>query len=343
MARTKQIARKSTGGRAPRKQLGSKDFSRHTFLDHAQKPYTVVGGPSWSMNQDIIRKLSLHLYFLSDVDPDQGAEIGNSLLRSDAICGWGNARNYWPRVDVYAPLGSIEECIEHHRREKIFRRKAVEEMHAAVAAAARDACGPEMDDEDREEAAHEAVLALRGKEVYPHIVPTWCCSAKFWREYDYKKRYRSFVLVVPADCHSWDDILQKGIIHVEFDQDVSPAMETYMDDTYGEEEESLIENDRTGWVYIEKSPDEIRGHLYHRWMDHTSALWDCTYRIPVCDACNNEEPHQNCEHELNGHYFDEDGQCIACRRHTEYRRRSKRIAKRQKQDDVADKRHNLIT
>lgn len=30
--------------------------------------------------------------------------------------------------------------------------------------------------------------------------------------------------------------------------------------------------------------------------------------------------------ELDEHYFDDDGQCIACRRAIEYRRRSKRIA-----------------
>jgi hypothetical protein len=283
------------------------------------------------MNPDIIRKLSLHLYFLSDVDAEQRAEIGNHLLQSDAIAGWGNARNYWPRVDVYTPLSSIEECIEHHRREKIFRRHAVEELHAGVAADARDACGPEMDDDDREEAAKEAVLALRGLEIYPHIVPTWCRSSKLVadREWDFKTRYQSWILVIPADCHSWDDVLQKGIIHAMFDQDVSPAMETYIDDTYEEEEESLIENDRTGWLVVEKiehgppiqiqrlsvshdanalairnwdkepqGPEEIRSHLYHIWSEWTGALWDCTYRIPVCHGCENEEAHENCEFEL---------------------------------------------
>ncbi|GAM40283.1 hypothetical protein TCE0_038r12518 [Talaromyces pinophilus] len=332
MARTKQTARKSTGGRAPRKQLSGKAYFIDSFQDHAQKPYTVVGGPTYSMNSDIIRKLSLHLYFLSDVDAEQRAEIGNSLLQSDAILGWGNARNYWPRVDVYAPLGSIEECIEHHRREKIYRRHAVEEMHATVAADARDECGSEMDDGDREEAAQEAVLALRGLEVYPHIVPTWCRSSKVWVDRGhFDNRYQSWILVIPADCHSWDDVLQKGIIHVMFDQDVTPAMETYIDEFYDEEEkeESLLENDRSGWAYVEKidhgppvqikrlsvgddanelalrihtrepqRPEEIQGHLFHTWSDWTGALWDCTYRIPVCDSCDDEEPHELCEHEL---------------------------------------------
>lgn len=334
MARTKQTARKSTGGRAPRKQLSGKAYFIDTFQDHAQRPYTVVGGPSYSMNPDIIRKLSLHLYFLSDVDAEQRAEIGNSLLQSDAIAGWGNARNYWPRVDVYAPLGSVEECIEHHRREKIYRRQAVEALHATVAADARDECGPEMDDDDREEAAQEAVLALRGLEIYPHIVPTWCRSSRVWVDrggWDFSPRYQSWILVVPADCYSWDDLLQKGVSHVMFDQDVSPAMETYIEDFYDEEEkaEFLLENDSSGWAYVEKidhgppvqikrlsvaddanelalrirksdeeGPDEITGHLYHTWSDWTGVLWDCTYRTRVCDSCDNEEPHELCELEM---------------------------------------------
>lgn len=32
----------------------------------------------------------------------------------------------------------------------------------------------------------------------------------------------------------------------------------------------------------------------------------------------------------DGHYFNQDGQCIACERFLEYRRRSKRIAKKRK-------------
>lgn len=163
MARTKQTARKSTGGRAPRKQISGKACFIDSYQDHAQKPYAVVGGPVDWINPDVIRKLGLHLYFLHDVDADTRAEIGNSLLQSGAIAGWGNARNYWPRVDVYSPLGSIEECVEHHRREKDFRRQAVEEMHATVAADAREACGPDIDDDEREEAAEEAVMALRGE------------------------------------------------------------------------------------------------------------------------------------------------------------------------------------
>lgn len=151
MARTKQTIRR---GRVLKPPAG-KAFFADTFQDHAQRPYTVVGGPSHSGNPNCIRKLSIHLYFLSDVDAEQRAEMGYSLLRSKGITSWGKASNYWPRVDVYAPLDNIEECMEHHRREKMYRQQAVEELHATVAADARDQCDPGMDDDDREEAARK--------------------------------------------------------------------------------------------------------------------------------------------------------------------------------------------
>lgn len=336
MARTKQTARKSTGGRAPRKQLNGLASTTHTFLDHAQKPYIVAHGAyNRCYNPDVIRKLGLHLYFLnSEVSEDERVAIGNKLIESDAIAGWGNARNWWPRVDVYPPLGSIDECIEHHRREKVYRRQATEDMRRAAAEAARAACGPDADEEDREEAAREAVLALRGKEVLPHIVPTWCTSEKFWTQHEtyYRVgRYRSFILVVPADCRSWDDILQKGILFVTFDQDVTPLMETEME-VLEEEEDTVLDNDQSAWVLVEKvvygPPVEIsrlsvaddqnemafghwrpidkdsidspmiKGHLYHTWVDYTMALNDCTYRETVCYGCDEDVPHENCEIEL---------------------------------------------
>lgn len=36
----------------------------------------------------------------------------------------------------------------------------------------------------------------------------------------------------------------------------------------------------------------------------------------------------------NDHYFNQDGECVACQRFTEYRRRSKRISKKRKQDQA---------
>lgn len=40
-------------------------------------------------------------------------------------------------------MATIENCIKHHQREKIYRKGAIEEMHQAAATAAREVCGPE--------------------------------------------------------------------------------------------------------------------------------------------------------------------------------------------------------
>ncbi|PYI02581.1 hypothetical protein BO78DRAFT_410488 [Aspergillus sclerotiicarbonarius CBS 121057] len=354
MARTKQTARKSTKGRAPRRQLAS----THQYPDHTGKLYTVVDGPNTGCTSTTpaIRKLSIHLYSLAPLSPSPEA-VGRQILSSDGISGWGNARNYWPRVDVYPPLGSIEACIEHHRREKVFRAEKKREMirgvvDAAAAAFARDHGGDEIEDE--EEVVQEAIAKLRGKEPLPHIVPTWCCAARFWTPYDCKTRYRSFILVVPEGCSTWEDIKERRLWVVKFDLDFSPAMETEMEDWEPEWDEGALIVEKTGWVLVEKvemdplvsvermsvgdgrradwdldgeRPD-FKTSLYHEWSGLTSSLWDCTYRIPICDRCDDEVPHEDCEVEMDEHYFDDDGQCVACRRATEYRRRSKRIAKR---------------
>ncbi|KAH6981277.1 hypothetical protein BKA56DRAFT_617071 [Ilyonectria sp. MPI-CAGE-AT-0026] len=351
MAPTKQTRRKSTGGKAPRKRNMSARYSH--FEDHAGQTYTVVRGGGLSEN---IAKLGIQLYCLGSPHPSPEA-LGNSFLNCDAIEGWGNARNRWPRVDVHSNFSSIEECVDHHRREKAYRMQAIQDMRESAVAGLS------------EEAANEKLInEIRGKEPLPHIVPTWCPSAKFWTQYNYASRYRSWILVLPEGCLSWEDVIEKGIYQVSFDLDITPAMETEMYDC-DIEEDTLLDCEKHGWVEVEKSGlekcqpvqtrllcarerprdaflgleevddiDRIRealdgwktpGHestLSSAWQDAVSGLWDCTYRQPSCDGCYEGEPHDLCEVELDEHYFDEDGQCIACRRVTEYRRRSKRIA-----------------
>ncbi|RAK97314.1 uncharacterized protein BO80DRAFT_389935 [Aspergillus ibericus CBS 121593] len=365
MARTKQTARKSTTGRAARHQL----HSAHQYPDHAGQLYTVVDGPSigCTSTTPAIRKLGIHLYSLSPLSPSPEV-VGRQLLASDGITGWGNARNYWPRVDVYPPMESIDACIEHHRREKVYRAEKKREIvtgvaDAAAAAYARGGGGNDVDNE--EEAVQEAIAKLRGKEPLPHIVPTWCCSAKFWTSYNDKTRYRSFILVGPEGCSTWEDIKAMGLWVVKFDLDFSPAMETDMMDWEPEWDEGALIVEKTGWVWVDKvemdppvsvervsvgdeqwngvnwgradgavygEKSAFRTSLYHVWSGLTSSLWDCTYRIPTCDRCDDEVPHEECEVEMDEHYFDDDGQCVACRRVLEYRRRSKRIAKRKVED-----------
>ncbi|KAH7161502.1 hypothetical protein EDB81DRAFT_784935 [Dactylonectria macrodidyma] len=344
--------RKSTGGKAPRRIPPGPHY--HNFEDHAGRTYAVArGGPGPIAT---LAKLGIQLYCLGTPHPSPEA-LGNSFLNCDAMIGAGNARGRWPRVDVYSDFSNIDECIEHHRREKVFRKQAVQDMKQKAVAG--------LSEED----AHEKLInEVRGKEPLPHIVPTWCESEKFWSQYRSSDRYRSWIFVMPEGCQSWEDIIEKGIYKVDFDLDVNPATETEMYD--GDlDEDTLLEGEKHGWVEVEKTGVEksepvqhrllcvrnsprdtllgfkdssdiasieestwrtpgYEGDLFNSWVRATQVFWDCTYRLPCCDGCDEDEPHDACEIELNEHYFDEDGQCVACRRKTEYRRRSKRIVER---------------
>ena len=350
MMRTKQTARKTTGGTAPK----PKSSTVVHFQDHSGRTYAVVNGHRDSSPG--IFKLGIQLYCLGSPSASPEA-LGAKFLSCPAISGWGNARNWWPRVDVYTNFGSIEECVEHHRREKAFRKAAVEDMRRNAVAGLS------------EEVAYEKLISeVRGKEPLPHIVPSWCPSAKFWNDYELRSRYRSWVLIIPEGCISWDDVVEKGLLQVRFDLDITPAMETQMLDL-DMEEDTLLEGEKHGWVDVENTgieksepihrrvlcvreqpqniflrPEEMDelerinevmhgwktpGHdstLDQAWTDATMNLWDCTYRPVVCEGCIENDLHTSCEVELNEHYFDDHGQCIACRRAIEHRRRSKRIA-----------------
>ncbi|KAF4151536.1 hypothetical protein CNMCM8927_003634 [Aspergillus lentulus] len=174
MARTKPVAFGHRYNHKPK-----------VFRDHGGNSYTVVGGtPSSCSIPSTITKLSIHLYTLSELE-ETPEELGSKLL------------------DVYSPLGSMEECMDHHRAENIYRKHALEEMHREARATA-----------DNEEDAEEAV--------------------------------RNFVLVVPEDCRCWDDVEEKGLWVVCFDQDVTPAMETHMWDCVREEDWQVATMERDG-------------------------------------------------------------------------------------------------
>ncbi|KAF4967436.1 hypothetical protein FSARC_5009 [Fusarium sarcochroum] len=309
------------------------------YKDHAGRPYTLVSAGGTGPHTTIA-KLSIQLYCLGrpKFTPQ---EIGLSLLNSDAVQGWGNACNYWPRVDVHTGFGSVEECVEHHRREKAFRRRAVQQMRQDAVAGLSE-----------EDAMEKLNTEVQGKEPLPHIVPSWCESARFCEDKWWENRYRSWIFVIPEDRFSWEDIIEKGLLQVQFDLDVSPGMLT-------EEEEEFEESTlgKHGWVLVYRSgvdkyePVEIiqlcareesnkeqydqdpvektpgcHTTLRQAWINATGQLRDCTYRIEFCESCIENEPHEWCETERDEHYFDDDGQCIACRRVEEYRRRSRRVA-----------------
>jgi hypothetical protein len=333
--------RPSTGGKRPQRVYPG----HHQFNDHTGRSYDVITAAEYGSNTKI-PKLSIQLYCLGQ-PKFTPLEIGLALLHSDAIEGWGNARNWWPRCDVYTGFKDMDECVQHHRQEKAFRRRAIEKMRQEAVVG--------LSEED----AHEKLVTeIQGKEPLPHIVPSWCKSAKFVNIWD-TDRYRSWIFVIPEDRHSWEDVIDKGLLQIKFDLDVSPEMFT---DSWDNLEESTLGKD--GWVGIsksgidkykpvevlhlcasderktggfgeadlEKTPESDK-RLFDAWYDATMHLRDCTYRIQECEECEENEPHEWCGRERDEHYFDEDGQCIACRRESEYRRRSKRVAAQETRPD----------
>lgn len=156
---------------------------------------------------------------------------------------WGNARNWWPRVDVHTGFESVEDCIEHHRLEKKFRETATEEMRRAAVQGLS------------ESAAEEKLRTeICVQQPLPHIVPTWCRSSRNWTWHDKGDRYKSWILVMPPGCSSWQDVVDKGLIQVKFDLDVTPDMETVSFDLGAMDDVSLIDREGLdGWVVVRKT------------------------------------------------------------------------------------------
>ncbi|KAF5636068.1 hypothetical protein F52700_5382 [Fusarium sp. NRRL 52700] len=314
--------RLSTGGTAPYKVFIGKS-SRGEFKDHTGRQYNVVtsrAGPNAA-----IVKLSIQLYCLGEPEFDPH-DIGSSLLYSDAIVGWGNARNHWPRVDVYTGFHTVEECIEHHRREKLFRREASRTMKDNAVAGLSEAEGKE-----------KLATEIQGKEPLPHIVPSWCESARFVEDrWNVGDRYKSWIFVIPAERSSWEDVIENGLLQVKFDLDISPAMFYAESPMFG-----LTPEAGEGWVFVVKTGIESLEPvkilhlcareesgtsegtpgsdttLFSAWSDVTMHLRDCTYKPTGCEGCHSNEPHDLCEQDMDEHFNDEDGQCVACRREEE--------------------------
>jgi hypothetical protein len=272
MARTAQTARKSSGGQAP---LGTPESRFHLFKDHAGNSVTTIYS-SLPTGKQHIPRLSLHLYTLSTVK-ESAQELCELFLRLDGIIGWGNARNWWPRVDIYdTPLSSIEECMQHHRREKVFRKR----------------------------------------NGGPHIVPTWSrrCGYAYrsyrnvifvidkdcgdWQavmnrgllsaQYDLDTRPEDQFEVLEAE--DLDDPRDEGLVELNPAQD-DPLIERVIIDR--EKEDEMRREQQVDWAnghYLKKHPPTLR----MVWSDMTMALCDCTYRMARCDGCEEGFEHTDC-------------------------------------------------
>ncbi len=230
-------------------------------------------------------RLSIQLYTISPLTVSL-AELGTKLLHSKPVIGWGNARNWWPRVDVYGPLESMRACMQHHRLEKSFRQ-------------------------DTETSAHPL-----------HIVPNWS-----HRQF---QPYKNAIFII--DTPEWSTCLEKGILIVQFDAVIRDADRIFDEDmdeddvvsieTYDYPEDPRIDRcvfDNKEWFREQQARmergefgDDHRRDLTNVWADLTLALWDCTYRLQICDDCDAGMEHSPCPVVEDMHYFNVEGQCIAC-------------------------------
>jgi hypothetical protein len=123
MARTKQTARESTGGKAPRNQLsGATPESSMTITDHIGHKVILPGSTSRSG----LGFFPFQVYILDSAkalatDAEFPGELRGYMASNDA-CIRFNENCRW-RLEVFTcPQATILDCIYHHEREKQHRK-----------------------------------------------------------------------------------------------------------------------------------------------------------------------------------------------------------------------------
>jgi hypothetical protein len=271
MARTKQTARKSTGRRAPRKLLASSSLE---FKDHTGNSVTTVYSSYGPPNH--VLRLSLHLYTLSTLK-ESAQELCQLFLNSDGIIRSGNARNYWPRLDVYnTPLSSIEECMLHHRLEKEFRKSNG---------------GPHIVPNWSRQGIYEyrtyrnVIFVIdKGCEDWQMVLNRGMLSVQF--DLDSKPEDQFEVL----EAEELDDPRDEGLVELNPVLD-DPKIERVI--IGREKEEEMLREQRTNWANGDYLTNYQRT-LREVWSNMTMALYDCTYRISNCDECEDGFDHTDC-------------------------------------------------
>jgi hypothetical protein len=123
MARTKQTARKSTGGKAPRKHLAGNSPSKPmTITDHSNYKVILPGcypqsGLGFFPFQVYILESAKNLTSDEDFPTKLRTYIAsnNALIRFNENCRW--------RLEVFmCPQATMLDCIYHHEREKATRK-----------------------------------------------------------------------------------------------------------------------------------------------------------------------------------------------------------------------------
>lgn len=122
MARTRQTARKSIGGKAPRKQLTGSGSEVFTITDHTGNKVIIPGRYSRSG----LGFFPFQVYILESAkllanDKEFPNKLRSYIASNDA-CIRFNENCRW-RLEIFVlPQASILDCINHHEREKRHRK-----------------------------------------------------------------------------------------------------------------------------------------------------------------------------------------------------------------------------
>jgi hypothetical protein len=163
---------------------------------------------------------------------------------------------------------------------------------------------------------HRREKVFRTTNGGPHIVPTW--SRRSGRRY---RSHRNVIFVIDKDCGDWQAVMNKGLLSAQYDLDRRPEDQfevleaEELDDPRDEGlvevnpaqddpliERVIIDREKENEMRRERQADWANGNYLKRypptlcmvWSDMTMALWNCTYRMDVCDGCEEGFEHTDC-------------------------------------------------
>ncbi|CAD0113991.1 unnamed protein product, partial [Aureobasidium uvarum] len=119
---TKQTARKSTGGKHPRKRLSSNRSKTLIITDHTGNNVTIPGGSS----RVGLGFFPFQVYILASAaslcsDSEFPQKLRSYIISNDA-CIRFNENCHW-RLEIFSlPQASVLDCINHHEQEKRYRK-----------------------------------------------------------------------------------------------------------------------------------------------------------------------------------------------------------------------------
>jgi hypothetical protein len=162
---------------------------------------------------------------------------------------------------------------------------------------------------------HRLEKEFRRRNDGPHIVPNWSR-----RKATCERPYRNVIFVIDKGCDDWQTVLNRGLLSVQYDLDTRPEDQFEVleaEDLEDPRDEGLVELNpalddpliERVIISREKEEDKLRewranlanGNylakyqptLYEIWSNMTTALYDCTYRKPLCDGCVEGFEHTN--------------------------------------------------